>query len=990
MVSVSSGGSSGGSGYNYYTQAQEYYNQKGQTDGVWHGKGLEAVGLKNGQGVEKQAFDNLAKGFSIDGTEALVYNAGRENHRETYDITFSPDKSVSIAREFAPEMREKIDIALEKAVLETIKHVESEQAQYRETFSNETVRVDSGNLIFAVFKHDVTRAGDPGVHFHAVAMNMTKTADGSIKTVEPLEIFRSQNLIQRDFTSNLANELLKANIAIEITKNGFKIQGVSDDISKNFSKRSKDIAEKYDKIREQYPNLTDAAVKEMAALATRQVKDLDHVKSESLYESWKKEEKALNIDIKAEIEKAQKQAKETGQAVKGGLNMDALTAVKAAVKDLTNKESVFDKKELVSKALEYSVGGAVKTDIEKAISDMQKNDEIIQINNNFASKETIGMQKSVEFSMKTGIGSVESIAKNQEQIDNAIKNYESGHQGFKFSQEQIAATHDILESNDRYQNLQGVAGAGKTSMLDVINRVSKDCNYNIVAVSFQGKAADEMSKSLGAKNESMTIESFKNYNVKSNDIIINDEASMTSLSDMKSIVDKVQAAGARLVNVGDIHQIQSIGAGKIFEESHKFGMTVSQLKESMRQKDDSYRQVVKDFNAGKINNAFDKIEKAGKIFEVKESTFLKETVEKYNEMSKTGDTKIITNLNKDRVSLNKTIQAQKIESGIVKDVHSFTVKENKNLSETQMRYAKNYEIGDVVFLKETAMGLGKKGAEFKVTEIDKVNNTLKLENSKVTNFHFTKLDRSKYKMEDRTNFTDKVDKNQSETMTAHSQIMTDINQAGGKISIAGTKATHTYATIDLKDSSLADKIGGVARETTRDIGVGDEIKLTKNDKKYDVKNGQFGIVKEIKDKDTITVQIGKGKNAVERTLKMNEYNHIDISYAVTINNFQGAKSDNIVAALKSKNATQNSTYTAITRGVKDYAITTDNALSLRENSQKEQVKTTSSDMLSKENIRNIQREQSAAAQRAVQQVSRTAAEVSRTAAEAFRTVSIEH
>ena len=976
MVSVSSGGSAGGSGYNYYTQAQEYYNQKGQTDGVWHGKGLEAVGLKDGQDVEKQAFDNLAKGYSIAGTEALVYNAGRENHRETYDITFSPDKSVSIAREFVPEMRETIDRSIEKAVLETMKYVES-QAQYRETFSNETVRVDSGNLIFATFKHDVTRSGDPGVHVHSVVMNLTKTADGSMKAIEPLEIYKAQNLIQRDFTSNLANELLKSNVAIEITKNGFKIQGVSDAAAKAFSKRSKDIAEKYDKIREQYPNLTDAAVKEIAALATRQAKDLDRVKSESLYERWKVEEKALNIDIKSEIEKAQQHAKETGQAVKGGLNMNALTAAKAAVKDLSNKESVLDKKEIVSKALEYCLGSAVKIDIEKAIDNMQKSGEIIQKNNSFASKETIDMQKSVEFSMKAGVGGVESISKNREQIDNAIKNYESGHPDIKFSKEQITATRNILESNDRYQSLQGAAGAGKTSMLDVINTVAKAGGYNVVAISFQGKAADEMAKNIGAKNESMTIESFKNYIVKPNDVVINDEASMTSLRDMKSIVDKVRDAAARLVNIGDIHQIQAIKAGKIFEESHKFGMTVSQLKESMRQKDDNYRQVVKDFNDYKINNAFDKMEKVGKIFEVKESTFLQETVKKYNEMSKIGDTKIITNLNKDRISLNKTIQAQKIESGDVKDVHTFVVKENKNLSETQMRYSKNYEIGDVVFLKETAAGLGKKGAEFKVTEIDKVNNVLKLENSQVTNFHFTKLDRSEYKMKDTTIFTDKIGKNKQETMTAHSQTITDINQAGGNLSIAGIKATHTYATIDLKDASLADKIGGVARETTRNIGVGDEIKLTKNDKKYDVKNGQFGVVKEIRDKDTITVQIGKGKSAVERTLKMSEYNHIDHAYAVTVNNFQGAKSDNIIAALKSKNATQNSTYTAITRGVSDYAIVTDNALSLRENSQKEQIKTTSADMLSKENIRDIQREQIRAAQRAVQQAARTATQVSR-------------
>ncbi len=980
-ASVSSGGSSGGSGFDYYAQnAGEYYEQKGQTTGEWHGKGLETVGLKENQAVEKQAFDNLAKGYSVDGSEALVYNAGRENHRETYDITFSPDKSVSIAREFgSQEIREAIDKAIDKAVLETMSHVETGQIQYRETTGNETVKVNSDNLIFATFRHDVTRAGDPGVHVHAVMMNMTQTADGSMKAIEPLEIYRSQTLISRDFTNTLANELVKSGIAVEITKNGFKIQGVSDEAINEFSKRSKDISEKYNELKEQYPNLSESELKEMATLATRPDKDMGHVTSESLKDEWKKREAGLGIDIKDELEKAQKKAKENGQSVTGGLDMEEFEAVKAAAKDLTNKESVISKNELTSKALEYAVGVAVKADIEKAIDVMQKSGELIEKNGNFTTKEISEMQKSVETTMKSGIGAVESIAKNQEQIDKAVKNHETDNK-IELSKEQLETVDNVLKSNDRFQDVQGVAGAGKTDMLNVINQVAKENGYNVVAISFQGKAADEMLKSLGAGVESMTIESFKNYDLKSNDIVINDEASMTSLQDMKAITDKVQAAGARNINIGDINQLQAIGAGKIFDESQKFGMTVSQLKESMRQKDAAYKDVVKDLNQNKIDKAFDKMQATGKIHETKgDAAFRQETLKQYNELSKKGDTKIVTNLNKDRQYFNKTIHQQHVKDGKVTEAKTFTVKENKNFSETQMRHAKNYEIGDVIFLKESAAGIGKKGAEFKVTEIDKVNNTLKLENFKISNFHFTKLNKG-YDVKDHTNFTDTVGKNKSETTLQHSQTFSTITQAKDNVSVAGTKLTHTTYTLNLKDTELAKKIGGVAREAEIEIGVGDEIKTGKNDKKYDVKNGQFGTIKEIKG-DNITVSFEKGKNATEKTLNMKEYNHIDHAYAVTVNGFQGAKSDNVVAALKSKNATQNSTYTALTRGVNDYSVVTDNTQSLKENSKQEQVKTSAADMQSKANIRDVQRAaQQQSARQAQQQAMRAAQQAARAAA----------
>ena len=960
-VSASGAGSAGGSVSDYYSQAAEYYNQKEQTVGHWTGRGLEFVGLKEGQDITKEAIDNLAKGYSVNGTEALTYNAGRENHRGPLDITYSPDKSVSLVREFMPELRDTIDKAVEAAVYKNIQNIENTEIAIRETRGQETTRVQSDNIIAAVYRHDVSHAQnpDPQLHYHAVVMNLVHTVRPDkqgfeFKALENSDIFKNQTLNSRAFTNDLAKNLIDAGIAIEITKNGFRIAGITDEMSALFSKRSAEMARAYDALKEKYPNETDAALKERAALQTRQAKDLNKVTSASNIDNWKTEAKDAGFDISKSVTEAQEKARSSGKMVEGSLDMSAPEALKAAIKDLTEKESVVSRNELFSKALEYSVGNATLENFRIAEKSLIKDNSLIEKNGNYTTPEIVEAQKSVESAMKNGIGAVSSIAKNDEQIKGAVKAYEVENPDISLTREQLVAVNNIVKSNDRYQAVQGVAGAGKTSMLDVVNKVAKQNGFEIVAISHQGKAADEMSASLNRSVESMTIESFKNnFNLKSNHIVVNDEASMTSLKDMNAIKDKIEAAGSRLINVGDIKQIQSIGAGKIFQESQKiqFGLTVSQLKESMRQTDPAYRSVIKSFNDMHIDKAFDRMEKDGKLTETK--GLHAETLDAYRSLSYAGKTQIVTNTNADKNYYNKEIHNERVEKGQVTNVQTFTVKENKNLSPTEMRNAANYQAGDFIFLKKDAGGVGKAGAEFKVTEIDKANNSLKVENVKSSTYQSSSFSPYIDNMKDRTSVKETV-KAAGSTLI-HSTSISDINQRGNYMYAAGTVVTRTTVNIDLKDQDLVDKIGGVSKESTREFGVGDAIKITKNDKKYDVKNGQFGAIKDI-NKDNITVKIGSGKNAFERTLNMKEYNHVDHGYASTINGFQGGKSDNVVASLKSNISTQNSTYVAITRGVNDYKVVTDNKEVLRENSKQEQIKTSASDMLSRSDVREAQRQ----------------------------------
>ena len=74
--------------------AEDYYLDGGEPPGQWCGSGTLSLGLK-GQ-VGDAALNALLQGVDPKDGRALVVNAGADNRRTGYDLTFSAPKSVSV------------------------------------------------------------------------------------------------------------------------------------------------------------------------------------------------------------------------------------------------------------------------------------------------------------------------------------------------------------------------------------------------------------------------------------------------------------------------------------------------------------------------------------------------------------------------------------------------------------------------------------------------------------------------------------------------------------------------------------------------------------------------------------------------------------------------------------------------------------------------------------------------------------------------------
>src|ERR1017187_1759375 len=123
MLSISDPITLGSDAEQYYLdKAKEAYYTDGKV-GQWFGGAAKALELTDA--VQPQAFHNLLRGFSPDGTKELVKNAGAPNRTEGWDLTFSAPKSVSVlwAMLSEPE-REEILSAHRHACKTALKYAE--------------------------------------------------------------------------------------------------------------------------------------------------------------------------------------------------------------------------------------------------------------------------------------------------------------------------------------------------------------------------------------------------------------------------------------------------------------------------------------------------------------------------------------------------------------------------------------------------------------------------------------------------------------------------------------------------------------------------------------------------------------------------------------------------------------------------------------------------------------------------------------------------
>lgn len=407
--------------------------------------------------------------------------------------------------------------------------------------------------------------------------------------------------------------------------------------------------------------------------------------------------------------------------------------VSVAVNAALERETMIDRNKVEENLLKLSEAEYSIRDVRKYMDGLINAGLLIQVGNKLTNQR---MSKGEIFTIEHVQDESHSLDKimNDSDVEKELQGLEQ-QQGFQYTIGQYRAIKDILTTDNRYHNIQGLAGTGKTTMLSAVKKIATEKGFIIKGMSITGNAAKNLELETGIA--STTVATFKmkqqilqdeidTLRIKGQDIKtkpeiwVIDEASFLDQENAIAIMNLAKQADARVVMVGDKYQLPSISAGKTFENI--FGVTSkSFMTQINRQKDSDLKEVVNTMifedDLGRIQQnsiaAFDKMREKGMITESDE--FMKDAVDDYMRSSAEERTQIalMTFFNKDKNLVNKMVHDRRVENGELQGVeHKMTILEHVREEQAYRRVISGYKKGQIIKFLEEYKQEQKKGQSY--------------------------------------------------------------------------------------------------------------------------------------------------------------------------------------------------------------------------------------------------------------------------------------
>lgn len=907
----------------YYDNVDDYYAKENGA-GLWMGKAAVFLGLDGS--VKKEQFIEMLNGKSGDTIlrrKTFSKDVKIAKERRAIDFTFSAPKSVSIQALMGHD--ENMIKAHEHAVKVAFGFLEA-HAAVRRKVKGETHKIDTANLVAAVFRHELSREMEPQLHSHCVTLNTSKDSDrwASLSNEQMLKNIKPAGLI---YKKAMADFLLEKGYDLRQTKDGFELAHITDKAIRALSTRSEQIEAK---LKEKGKSRDDAYTweKQKETLDTRKSKTA--AEQSTLMNEWKtKTLGILDVETLKPPQKKTTHRKVDERKQVPQNEREALKSVHFAIEHLQERQGLFTRQDIQTEAL---MSGLLKgfgyAEVDKAITTAEKTGLLLaeiqtyaylkgvdrQIDDKFFKKDIAESAKThtawVGFFMREGMTSSNAAKKIIKDLENnvlvaadvryasskalelekkimhiernnrdnvpkimsdlEVKALVSG-AGLKAGQYESAAL--ALTAQNRFVGVQGLAGSGKSHTFSAIYKAMQDSNseYQLFGIAPKGTQVKEL-KDLGMEARTIALllkSKALQDSLTDKTVILMDEAGTVSTKDMHDVMKLAEEKGARVIMVGDIKQTHAVEAGKPFELLKTEGMQFSHMDEIVRQKTDVNKKAVELASEGYTSKA---------IHELQHSSL------------HTPQTRIDTQI------LERTSEDRRIKS-IVKDYVGYdTDKQNRTLIIS-----------------------GTNESRRKINE--SIRTSLKIENQKnVTTLEvidFSVAQRKQIRAYEegsvlvfQENATNGIRKDERYTVEA-------VNHASDKVFLRNVDNQEGVYFEVTREGHKAN----IYRPVKTDLGVNDWIRITRNDNQNGLFNGERYKISDIKDGELILSDAKE--NAVEKRIGISKINHFEHAYSTTVYSAQGLTSDHVIFNADSKSLTSNKMvfYVGISRpryGVKIY------------------------------------------------------------------------
>jgi conjugative relaxase-like TrwC/TraI family protein len=710
----------------YANAAAEYYTEGGVIKGQWFGKLAEEFGLSGD--VEQEAFSRLAHGRHPITNELLVAPVKATPYVNEFGKTITPAEHIasrdilfSPPKEFSAALLVGGDTRLEAVHQHAVKTALAAVERYIQARGNK-VSETTGNGVFALFEHTNARPVEGFAaaqrHTHAVWLNMTKDGTGKVRSVQSLEMLRTQELGTLIYRTELARGLTEAGYTWTVGQyKEPKISGFTPAYMAAMSPRRDQIVEELHQ-----SHRTGARAAQLAAFKTREEKvKFDH-------ETMQEQHRVL-----AAAFGNQPQAVVAAALARGPQQLQdpapiARTAVTFAKEQQTERDAVVDERKLKAAMTLRSLGQVPYPRLEAELERRIAGGEFIQRTapagcpaRAFTTPEMIALEQKTMAHMLDGRDQHAPMAgiltRTRAAVDAADLN-----------EGQRTAIEQTLASRDKVIGIDGVAGGGKTTALRIIREGLEREGYAVVGLAPTSSAAKNLREVIPRTKTMQAHLQFPAGRDADKTVYALDEASLASTGQMKRFLDGMRPDD-RVLLIGDTRQHQSVEAGRIFEQLQDAGMRTAHITQIVRQIDPAYLAATEDLAAGRVAEAFKKFDEQGRIIEIPDRMERIAAVAKDYADSPVNVITVVPDHDSRRV-LNTAIHERLIAQGDVsKREHVVPVLVTRqDMTGADRAWAGRYDPGDIVRYTGGSDERGiKSGGYATVTSVDAKANTLTID-----------------------------------------------------------------------------------------------------------------------------------------------------------------------------------------------------------------------------------------------------------------------
>ena len=518
-----------------------------------------------------------------------------------YDLTFSAPKSVSVLFATADEQTaSQLVEAHEAAVAGALEYVEDEAVKVRRGHGGRDVQ-PGGGLVAAAYRHRMSRALDPQLHTHVVAANVAQGPDGRWTGLWGTPLFQHAQTAGYLYQAQLRAEV-RERLGLEwgpVVKGSADLTVVPEQVRTVFSQRRAEILAREVELEAQTGRPLGDAGRELVAHDTRERKQYG-VETHT----WREEQRARAAEHglgAAEIAAALEQGRRRLELGEVGEDraVRELDDRLAGAHGLTEKANAFAARDVLREHAASARQGARVRDIRDAGTAFAARGDVLPTQTGeLTTADLVAAERRLISAAIGRVGEGPAIVPAQE-LERALAATDR-----PLTEQQAAAVRAVTTSGNGVDVIEALAGTGKTFTAGTLRQVYESAGYRVVGLGPTGRAVRELAEEAGVPAwtiDRALLELERFGGLEQRTVVLLDEAGMAGTRATEQVLAHAQAAGAKVIAIGDSGQLASVQAGGWMRAvGDRVG--VHALSEVMRQRDRTERRALGQLHAGQPGN----------------------------------------------------------------------------------------------------------------------------------------------------------------------------------------------------------------------------------------------------------------------------------------------------------------------------------------------------------------------------------------------------